>query len=103
MSLPASTGVTRRAGRSRSAQEPTKCTVYKPSPVRRPTPRRVHDGLADNTPYLKEWLAARTWDDRVDLNALLAQFQDEDNKRPHQGLALPGLSPTGFARRLWLL
>ncbi len=71
--------------------------------MRRPTPRRVHDGLADNTLYLKKWLAARTWDDRVALNALLAQFQDKDNKRPHQGLARPGLSPTGFARRLWLL
>jgi len=63
----------------------------------------VHDVLAYDTLYLKDWLAARTWDDRVDLNALLAQFQDAYNERPQQGRAIPGLCPTEFARRLWLL
>lgn len=28
------------------------------------------------------------------------QFLDEYNDRPHQGLAVPGLSPNGFARRI---
>jgi len=52
---------------------------------------------------LKEWLAAHTWSGAADLAPLLTRFQDEYNERPHQGLALPGLSPNEFARRLWLV
>jgi hypothetical protein len=37
------------------------------------------------------------------LEALLEQFRVAYNDRPHQGLALPGLSPNEFAVRFWLL
>jgi transposase InsO family protein len=52
---------------------------------------------------LKEWLEYRSWADDQELAPLLEQFQDEYNNRPHQGLALAGLSPNEFANRVWLL
>lgn len=52
---------------------------------------------------LKEWLEHNSWADGQQLAPLLEQFQDEYNDRPHQGLALPGLSPNEFANRVWLL
>ncbi len=36
----------------------------------------------------------------AELAALLERFGDEYNDRPHQGLAVPGLSPNEFARRI---
>ena len=52
---------------------------------------------------LKEWLADKSWQDDQELAALLQQFLDEYNDRPHQGLAIPGLSPNEFANRIWLM
>jgi len=52
---------------------------------------------------LKEWLAAQIWDAVDALAALLAQFQADYNARPHQGLGIPGLSPSEFSQRIWLL
>jgi transposase InsO family protein len=52
---------------------------------------------------LKDWLAAHAWSGVEALARLLAQFRAEYNDRPHQGLALPGLSPNEFAARFWLL
>lgn len=52
---------------------------------------------------LKEWLERRSWSDDQGLATLLEQFQSEYNDRPHQGLAIPGLSPNEFANRIWLL
>lgn len=52
---------------------------------------------------LKEWLADKSWQDDQQLAALLLQFLDEYNDRPHQGLAIPGLSPNEFAKRIWLM
>jgi len=52
---------------------------------------------------LKEWLAERAWSGTEGLEALLAQFRSAYNDRPHQGIAIPGLSPDEFARRFWLL
>jgi len=49
---------------------------------------------------LKEWLAWHTWQSPEELTALLAEFIDYDNERPHQGAELAGLSPNEFARRL---
>ena len=49
---------------------------------------------------LKEWLEPRSWSNDQELAALLKQFHDEYNDRPHQGLATPGLSPNEFARRV---
>jgi transposase InsO family protein len=52
---------------------------------------------------LKEWLETQSWTDDQALDALLQQFHQEYNDRPHQGLAIPGLSPNEFAKRIWLL
>jgi transposase InsO family protein len=52
---------------------------------------------------LKEWLETQSWTDDQELAALLQHFHQEYNDRPHQGLAIPGLSPNEFAKRIWLL
>jgi len=52
---------------------------------------------------LKEWLADKSWRDDQQLAALLQQFLAEYNDRPHQGLAMSGLSPNQFAKRIWLV
>jgi transposase InsO family protein len=49
---------------------------------------------------LKEWLACQTWNSPEELAALLIQFIEYYNERPHQGAELDGLSPNEFARRL---
>jgi transposase InsO family protein len=52
---------------------------------------------------LKEWLESKSWSDDQELAMLLEQLQGQYNDRPHQGLAIPGLSPNEFAKRIWLL
>ncbi len=52
---------------------------------------------------LKNWLQSKSWDGSDELTPLLATFQLEYNARPHQGLAIPGLSPNEFAKRIWLM
>jgi hypothetical protein len=52
---------------------------------------------------LKAWLADHAWHDTAALDTLLNQFRATYNDRPHQGLALAGLSPNEFAARFWLL
>ena len=49
---------------------------------------------------LKEWLRQQTWQTAADLDALLHHFVGDYNDRPHQGLAMPGLSPNEYAQRL---
>jgi transposase InsO family protein len=49
---------------------------------------------------LKEWLAWHTWQSPEELTALLAEFIEYYNSRPHQGAELAGLSPNEFAQRL---
>ena len=66
--------------------------------------RPQSNGIAERfVRTLKEWLAPQAWQSAAELTLLLAQFRAEYNDRPHQGLALPGLSPTEFERRIWLL
>jgi transposase InsO family protein len=66
--------------------------------------RPASNGLAERfVRTLKEWLAERAWGGVEGLALLLGQFRAEYNDRPHQGLALPGLSPNEFAARVWLL
>lgn len=52
---------------------------------------------------LKEWLKDKSWDNDQQLAALLVLFLAEYNDRPHQGLAIPGLSPNEFAKRIWVM
>ena len=52
---------------------------------------------------LKEWLRDKTWANDAELAALIEQFIAEYKARPHQGLAIPGLSPNEFANRIWLM
>ena len=66
--------------------------------------RPQSNGIAERfVRSLKEWLATKSWNTDAELATLLAEFIAHDNDRPHQGLALPGLSPNEFARRIWLL
>jgi transposase InsO family protein len=66
--------------------------------------RPESNGIAERfVRTLKEWLTDKSWRDDPDLAALLGQFLDEYNDRPHQGLAIPGLSPNEFAKRVWLM
>jgi hypothetical protein len=52
---------------------------------------------------LKSWLRAQSWQGGDALSGLLAGFLPIYNDRPHQGLAIPGLSPNEFAQRIWLM
>jgi len=52
---------------------------------------------------LKDWLGSQAWDGADALSGLMLQFQPAYNDRPHQGLAIPGLSPNEFANRIWLM
>ena len=65
--------------------------------------RPESNGIAERcVRTLKEWLAPHAWSSDAELTSLLAQFRLEYNDRPHQGLAIAGLSPNEFARRIWL-
>lgn len=52
---------------------------------------------------LKGWLRNKSWNEAEALQLLLLQCQPHYNERPHQGLAIPGLSPNEFAKRIWLM
>jgi len=49
---------------------------------------------------LKEWLEVHSWNSPEELVALLVEFIEYYNDRPHQGAELDGLSPNEFACRL---
>jgi transposase InsO family protein len=51
----------------------------------------------------KDWLRSHAWASADQLEILLPVFEQAYNDRPHQGLAIPGLSPNEFAKRIWLM
>ena len=66
--------------------------------------RPQSNGIAERfVRTLKEWLRGKSWQNDQELAALLERFKAEYNDRPHQGLPIPGLSPTEFATRIWLM
>lgn len=66
--------------------------------------RPQSNGIAERfVRSLKEWLATQSWNNDDELAALLVEFIAHYNARPHQGLAIPGLSPNELAKRIWLM
>jgi len=66
--------------------------------------RPESNGIAERfVRTLKEGLEDTSWQNDHQLALLLHHFLDVYNNRPHQGLAIPGLSPNEFSNRIWLL
>ena len=88
--------------RSQAFHEWAQRAAFVHIPVYRHRPES--NGIAERLVLtLKGWLQDHSWEDATALEALLGVFRPEYNDRPHQGLAIPGLSPNEFAGRIWLM
>ncbi len=66
--------------------------------------RPQSNGIAERfVQTFKRWLRNCSWSTPEKLEILIALFVSEYNQRPHQGLAIPGLSPYEFEQRFWLM
>lgn len=87
--------------RSKSLARLAQETDFIQIPIYRHRPQT--NGIAERfVQTLKLWLKNHSWEGIDQLKVLLAVFQPEYNNRPHQGLAIPGLSPNEYANRIWL-
>ena len=65
--------------------------------------RPQSNGMAERfVRTFKQWLRSHSWESAEELKNWVTVFLPEYNARPHQGLALPGLSPDEFKKRLQL-
>jgi transposase InsO family protein len=88
--------------RSKALAQLAKEAEFVQIPIYRHRPQT--NGIAERfVRTLKQELRPQHWNGPEELYAVLADFLPTYNDRPHQGLAIPGLSPNELANRLWLM
>jgi transposase InsO family protein len=87
--------------RSKALAQLAQAADFVQIPIYRHRPQS--NGIAERfVRTLKYELRHQHWVGPEHLSRVLACFLPTYNDRPHQGLAIPGLSPNEFAKRIWL-